>query len=305
MPDLMERLADSLSEMPSICPESGVHRGIDMEMYQRWDALSCSRMTALLRSPAHLRAYLDGEQKDTAALIMGRAIHSAVLEPDDFAKRYGRSSGADRRTKAGKQEWDDLLSQFGDGYVLSAKDYDTAMKIRASVYANRAAAQLLNGDGDIECSVVWDGRYDDDDASLVVRSKARLDRYTPIIAGGAIIDIKTTKDASRREFERSIYAYGYHRKAFVYLEAAHAAGLDAQHFVIIAQEKEAPYAQALYRLTEGAIEAGKEQVYALRRTYAMCEALNEWPSYPQEVQDVALPAYAWGQIDDDLKETAA
>lgn len=297
MPDLMEQLASSLSEPASLpCPAPGVYPGTPMLDYHRWSAASNSRLTKLLRSPAHLKAYLDEPDDDTNALIMGRACHSAILEPDDFAKRYGRSSGADRRTKDGKQEWDDLLAKFGVGYVLKSDDYDGALKMRDAVQSHASASKLLAGDGDVEFSVVWDVETEPG-LGEGVRCKARLDKISPAIAGGVVVDVKTTKDASPRAFERSIFEYGYARQAAMYIDAARAAGYDAEHFVIVAIEKESPWAVAVYRLTEGAIEAGREQVNALLKTYAMCEALQSWPAYGEDVKDISIPVYAWSQLD--------
>jgi hypothetical protein len=38
------------------------------------------------------------------------------------------------------------------------------------------------------------------------------------------------------------------------------------------------------------------------RRYAECLRTDEWPGYPDEVVDIALPHYAWGQIDEQLAE---
>jgi hypothetical protein len=253
--DLMEQLANSLSAPASLpCPEPGVYPGTPVLDYHRWACASNSRLTKLLRSPAHLKAYLDEPDDDTNALTMGRAAHSAILEPEDFA-------------------------------------------MRESVRAHASASKLLAGEGDVEFSIVWDARYDEDDEKAVQRCKARLDKMSPVIAGGVIVDIKTCRSASPRDFERAIFDHGYHRQGALYLDAARAAGLDASHFVIIAVEKEPPYAVAVYRITEGAIEAGYEQIRPLLRTYAMCETLNEWPAFGDDVKDIAIPAYAWTQLD--------
>jgi hypothetical protein len=297
--DLMEQLASSLSEPASLpCPAPGVYPGTGIDAYHKWPCASNSRLSKLLRSPAHLKAYLDEPQDDTAALIMGRAAHSAILEPDSFAKLYGRApDDLDRRTKIGKQTWDDLLNTFGEGFLLKAADYDASLRMRDSVHAHANAAKLLAGDGDVEFSVVWDAHCYGDEKDDLVRCKARLDKFSPAIAGGVIVDVKTTRDASPREFERSIFAYGYHRQAALYLDAAQAAGIDAEHFVIIAVEKESPWAVGVYRLTDGAIEAGREQVMKLLKTYAMCEALQSWPAYGEDVKDIAIPTWAWSQLD--------
>lgn len=300
--DLMQALKDSLAQksgratLPA--PAPGVYANTPMELYHRWNAASNSRLTKLRRSPAHLKAYLDGGDEDTAALIMGRAVHSAILEPDDFAKRYCRGP-EDRRTKEGKAQYEALLATHEPGTILKRDDFEAALHMRDSVHAHVAASELLTGSGDVELSLVWESLIKETDENGVT-CKARLDRINQEYE--AIIDVKSTRDASRREFERSIFEHGYHRQGAFYLHAADVLGIPVKHFVIIAVEKEPPYAVGVYRLTPGAIEAGRDEVFSLLKVYATCEALNEWPAYPQQVEDIALPTYAWGQIEDGIRQ---
>jgi hypothetical protein len=277
-------------------PSPGVYPNVPAATYHTaWRAASNSQLSKLLRSPAHLKSYLDQPQQDTTALVIGRAVHMAILEPDSFTSTYVGAPKLDMRTKAGKETRALLELEHGPDNVLSANDYDTCIKVRDSVLVHSAAAGLLKGLSHTELSVVWD------DVVSGVRCKARFDGLVPEIAGGAIIDIKTTRDASRRAFERSIFSLGYHRQGAFYLQGAAAHGLAVQHYVNIAVEKDGPCAVAVYRISEGAIDAGAEQLTPLLARYHECVTTNTWPGYPDAVQDIALPAYAWGQIDEDLQ----
>jgi hypothetical protein len=178
-------------------------------------------------------------------------------------------------------------------FVLPEEDYTSCLRMRDAVNRHASASRLLSGAGDVELSLVWE------QDGLDVLCKGRLDRLSPGIAGGAIVDIKTTRDASPREFERAIFTHGYHRQAAFYLDGARAHGIPAKHFVIIAVEKEPPYAVAVYRVSEGAIDAGQEQLRVLLAKYAECEQKDEWPAYPDVVRDIALPDWAWKQIDEE------
>lgn len=278
-------------------PGPGVYPGTPMQVYHGWDAASNSRLSRLLKSPAHLKAYMEEPQADTAALALGRAAHSAILEPDDFGTRYRCGPPGDRRTKAVREAWDALEAEVGAGSVLTASDYSACLRMRDSVHGLRAAKSMISGSGEVELSYLWEV-----DGLLC---KGRMDRHSPELAGGAIVDVKTCRSASRREFEKSIFSLGYHRQGAFYLMGAQARRLPARHFVILAVEKTPPYAVAVYRLTEGAIDAGEEQIRPLLSKYAECMARNEWPGFPDEVVDVALPDYAWRQIDDELQEVAA
>ena len=277
----------------------GVHRDVPFGVYTAWDAASNSALGHLQRSPAHLRAYLEEPPADTEALALGRAVHAAILEPELFARSYVRGVDGDGRTKAVKDARAQLALDYPRATVLRPAEYDTCIRMRDSVHAHGRAAGMLAGDGACELSAVWN------DPATGVRCKARFDRHSIDLPGGVIVDVKTTRDASRRAFERSIFAFGYHRQAAMYLEAARVLDVPARHFVLIAIEKEPPYAVAVYRLTEGAIDAGAEQMRALLARYRVCRETGEWPGYPDEVQDIALPPWAWAQAAEEAEEARA
>lgn len=274
-------------------PEPGIYNNVPMSEYHKWPAISNSGLGHLSRSPAHYKAYLDEPPADTKAFQFGRAVHSAILEPDVFKDQYVCAPPLDRRTKAGKEAWAVLVEERGAENILAESDYLTCLKMRASVWKRKAATGLLGGDGNCEVSAIF---VDD---TTGVTCKVRADRISPKLAGGTIVDLKTTTDASLLNFEKSIFNFGYHRQGAFYLAGFYAAGIDVQHFSIIAVEKTPPYEVGVYRLTEGAIEAGMEQVNRLMSIYAECKEKDEWPGYPDKVKDIALPAWAWNRIEDE------
>ncbi len=280
-------------------PEPGMYPGVPMHEYHAWEAVSNSQLSRLARTPAHLRAYLTSSPKETTAMVLGRAAHAAILEPEEFEVRYRRMSWPDKRTKAGKAEWEKLCAEVGAEYVLRPADYDACLGMREAVHCLRRAHGLISGNGQVELSCAWN------DKRTGILCKGRMDRHSPEIADGAIVDLKTTKDASRRSFERTIFRYGYHRQAALYLRGAQALGLAARHYAILAMEKESPYATAVYRLTEPVVEAGDRQLDVLLDRYAQCVRQDAWPAFPDKVMDVALPDWAWGVIDEDIKEAVA
>jgi exodeoxyribonuclease VIII len=281
-------------------PKVGVHRGVPAPTYHTWDAASNSRLGKLKRSPAHLRASLDeAPGKESPALKIGRAVHAAVLEPEVFAADWVAGPPGDRRTKEVRYVWEELEAKFGAEYVLKPADYAMACRVRDSVWARRSARALLDGDGDLELSMVWQ----DPDTGLLC--KGRYDRLSPLLAGGTIVDLKTTQDASLFAFERSIFNFGYHRQAAMYLDAAEALGVAVEHYTIIAVEKAPPYEVAVYRLTEGAVDGGREELKPLLATYAECQSTGHWPGYADRVRDISLPPWAWNRITEELAAEGA
>jgi len=284
--------------MPGIStPSPGVYPGVSPVEYHQWSAASNSALNHLIRSPAHMETYMKEPLAETPALLLGRAIHAAVLEPDRFKAEYGMMpAGLKRTTKEGKETWTELVETFGEGNVLSADDYGICIRTRKRVHAKKTAHALIAGEGDVELSMVWE------DEETGVLCKARWDRHSPEIAGGAIVDLKTTRDASPRDFERAIFSYGYHRQAAMYLMGAKALKLPVRHYSIIAVEKEPPFGVAVYRITEGTVDASEDQVKALLRRYAECMESGEFPDYPDEVRDIAVPDWAWRVMEEQIWE---
>ena len=304
--EISAKLNAALKERP--VPEVGIHPNTSHAEYLRWAGASNSRLSKLKRSPAHLKAYLDEPDQDSDALRIGRAVHSAILEPDSFTGVYvvaGQCTGV-KKDKARCVNNGKSLTNEGwrcdvhpgalkdlSKAVISASDYAICLKARDAVHAHASAHRLLIGEGQNELSLAWV------DTESGVLCKARHDRHSPVIAGGAVVDVKTTGDASPRAFERSIYKYSYEVQGAHYLSGATELHLPADHFVIVAVEKEPPFGVAVYRLNEAALDAGEEQRRRLLSLYAECERTGLYPCYADEVRDAFLPDFAWRQIEEE------
>lgn len=270
-------------------PDVGLHRGVPAVIYHGWAGASQSRLKLMRdKSPAHVRWDMEHPSEQTAALILGAAVHTAVLEPDLFPQLYVRAPAGDRRTKAVKDAWATLEDLHPNATLLAPKDFDTCIAIRDAVAAHPATQHMLEGDA--ECSAVWR----DEETGVLCRG-----RFDDLAAGiGAITDLKTTTDASPFRFPRTVYDYGYHIQAAMYLRGAAALGLNVDSFGIIAVEKEPPYAVAVYQLEPAAIYDGGRELDKLLAQWAECERTGCWPSYDTNIVKIDLPAWAPKQINE-------
>lgn len=286
----------------------GVYEGVSSEAYHALPYCSNSRLTLLKRSPAHLRADLAAPAEVTDAMRIGTAIHSAVLEPADFAARYTVAGQCDAVKKDGERCTHNGVARVGgiwgcgvkghtpDGErdrleIITRADYAACRAVAGAVQAHPKVGRLLTGDGMNELTVIWD------DAETGVRCKARIDRLAKHPkAGGVLVDLKTTADAREQAFGRKVYDLGYYRQFGMYQDALRAHGVDTLHMVIIAIERDAPYAVAGYRLSEAAADAGREELRVLMRRYAECAERDEWPGYPDDITELSLPDWAWSQL---------
>lgn len=83
---------------------------LDEEDYRALPHLNQSILKHGLRSMLHMKTAMEAPPKTTDALIFGQLFHTLVLEPDTYAKQFAVAPEVDRRTKAGKQEWEDFLA---------------------------------------------------------------------------------------------------------------------------------------------------------------------------------------------------
>lgn len=293
-------------------PPPGIYENVPAEVYHLWDAVSNSRLSLLARSPAHLKAAIDNPKPSTPAQRLGTATHAAVLEPDQFPKRFVTA----QRCEALKKD-NERCNSMGSilhpemgwlcgthkvaGYqmpltitVLSPENYAHCLGVQAAFRANgRAWNTLHTGQVSKEVCIVWI------DEATGLTCKARLDVLAFDLDGGTIVDLKSTVDARPQPFGVSIYKFGYHRQGAMYVPGAQSQGLAINHYGVIAFEKEPPYAMGLYRLDVGAMDAGEVEVRNLMKLYAECLKKNEWPTTPAYSplwEDISIPSWAFERV---------
>lgn len=261
-------------------PNDGIHIGITDDQYHQPElgVLSNSAIKHVLRSPAHYRAWIEGQiNLDSPALRFGRALHCAVLTPFLFLQQYvAAPEFGDCRVKQNKVRRDEWRAANADLIHLSADDFVVLQGISRSVRANSTATKLLSESGQSEVAVRWhDGS---------VPCKAKLDRLTD----SAIIDIKSCVDASPSGFQRSVETYGYHIQAAMYLGGAEQCGLSERPFNFIAVEKTPPFAVGVYTLDSAAILAGKLRVQQATNAIRHCLETGDWPGYADGEVELTL-----------------
>lgn len=240
--------------------------------------LSSTDIRRLLRSPAHFK---NPTPVDTAATRFGTLVHAFVLLPHVAEARYRPRADVDGRTKEGKavRDWEaSLTAQQGIQFVNRA-DYDAAVSIATSVRSHLGATSLLAG-GVAEISGVIDGFCD-------VNARIRPDYLTD----GHIVDLKTCQDARPDAFVRSVVNYGYEVQAAYYLDVAEAIDGKKRKFYWCAVEKDAPYAVTVYEASDAMIERGRAQYKRAIELYLECAALDLWPAYSQQIQQLELPGW--------------
>lgn len=117
-------------------------------------AIGHSGIVKMLKSPAHLREYLDHPHMPTPAMAFGTAVHTFVLEQERFADEFVVAEKFDRRTKEGKEAAARFEEANQGKALITSEEMDTLNRVRSAVHSHLGAAKLLR-QGDAELSAFW------------------------------------------------------------------------------------------------------------------------------------------------------
>lgn len=240
---------------------------ISFEEYQAIDAINMSKLKDIKRSPAHFYAQhlspLRVPFKDTNALRFGRMVHTYILEPHLFDDEYPSATLAEK-------------------YQLKS--------ISDKLFSKQISQLLLRLGVKKETTLVWS------DAEAGVICKGRLDAMIEPcneFQSGLIIDLKTTKNGSSGEFQKSAYNYGYQNSAAWYCK-----GFQQFYktdvfppFIYFVLEKEPPFEVAFYVADMDFINFGFKENDAMLTLYKKCVDNNNWPGYSDDIQELSLPGW--------------
>lgn len=219
--------------------------------------------------------------KPTEAMRFGSALHARVLEPDTWQDQVAVAPDVDRRTKAGKAEWQVFLDlAAGDKIVINQEQAEQMERMIAGIHANPFARSLLTASGRSEFAVRWqiDG----------VPVKCRFDR---LLDAGLVIDLKTTSDPSPEAFGRSAYNFGYYRQGWIYQRGAVEMGVEGPEFLHLAC---GPHECAVYELDDHALQLGEQQVRQALADLRRCRETGDWSSpLSGRINTLSLPRWAF------------
>lgn len=268
---------------------------IPFKKYLEIDAVNNSYLGKLAKCPANALI----EDEDTEALGFGRALHTFVLEGQSvFAEQFVvLASGLKRNTKIGKEAHTTLQLSNPDKEIIKEDDFDKIKEMDIAIRSHPVAREILEGSVMREVTMTWTDR------ETGLPCKGRLD-IRPPLDKRALVDLKSTIDASPRGFRGSVWKYSYHRQGAFYLDGANAS-LDDEHkidtievyteqgqvafdaFIFIAVEKKAPYRVEVYSLSDGFIEKGRTEYKDLLKLHQECTESGKFPNYTStEVEEL-------------------
>lgn len=257
--------------------------------YHAGPGISKSHLDVIAKgSPKHYwYKYLNPDrvrEEPTPQMVMGTAVHTAILEPDLFPSEVIESPEFDRRSKNGRAEYEDFKLQNVGRIVLSPEDYKTCLSVRDAVYAHPLASALMNATGQAEQSFY---AIDTETGELI---KCRTDYMHE--TGEIIVDVKTTEDASPTGFAKSCANFRYpvqpahYNHVFDELYGEH-----PKTWAFLAVEKKPPYAVGVYCLNDIDLQVAQAAARRDLNIIHYHKQLGVWPDYGTEPKELVLPSW--------------
>jgi len=217
------------------------------------------------------------EREETAAMQYGTLLHSLIL--DGKASYHAKPDGMSFASKDGKA-WREAHQDLP---IISQGESDSLQRTAGELLKHPVASKLF-GEGRSEVSMF--GIHAE--TNTIIKGRADW------IGSGRIVDIKTTADASNKGLSKSIYNFGYHRQAWLYLELAKQNALELGQFVFIAIEKGPVPLINVRALSPTAIEQGGIEINSQLRDLAECRRTGIWKDYSADnIGEIDLPTWAY------------
>lgn len=261
--------------------------GMPFDQYAEIDALNGSLAKEALRSVTKAAYYRQQDRPRTEALLFGTAYHTVILEfdrvpevlvsaTDAKGKEFGTGS-----TSQAAREW---IAQHPQQVAVNGDDMAALTGMRQRLERDGG----LPGEGWLcEVVVLW---VDDG-----VPCKARIDGLKLMDNEAIVLELKSTRDASYKGFQRQLANLGYHVSAAHYVSGVLAATGIAPEFYFLAQEKEPPHDYLFVKAATGLLLKGEDKCAKARDLWKRTQGFNDVSKVevvtPEEID---LPRWALG-----------
>ena len=252
--------------------------------YRAREGLSSSDIKMLLENPYK---YKIGHKKPKSEnLALGSAVHSLILEPENFKRDFLVMPDLNLRTKDGKEEKAKLEYEAESSGKILIKDesYKKALDIVDNFKQRSIFEMFKNGVAEASFFTEIQG----------IECKARPDYF--IQDKGIILDLKTTSQengASPDNFLKAIANFKYYIQAKWYMLLT-----GAKEFYFVVLETESPYMLGVYELDKVSLDFAEKEIL---RAFEVFRNLDKFQSIfldnldYSKVQTLTLPNYVYYQ----------
>lgn len=273
------------------------------------DYISKSGLTLLKQSPAHFKY---GEPPaETPDMLFGRMYHCFILQPEKFEKEYFileeeeiinslllKGFKSPRSTGEYKAWMKDIEEKASGKTIISKADFERLKEMRERLMEHPYTKMLLSS-GIAEQGIMGKIQTSVGEIGVKFIPDQRNDKKR------IILELKTARNASRKEFPKEAVKHDYHIQAAMYsdlMELFYGDNRPVKFFFIV-QEKEKPYAFNLFEPSAQFIQQGRYEYQLLMQLYKYCLDNDYWPGYQvfcsnkYGIEEMKLPSWGIENVD--------
>lgn len=269
--------------------KQGIVLESNAEYHASKEYVSKSMLAKMAICPKYFKWCLENEEKDTEALVIGSAFHKLVLEPQEFGKEFVVMPQIDRRTKAGKETYEEFLKTAQGRGVITQEQYAIINEMSNEILCNELATILT--DGTVETSMYG---TDEVTGELI---KTRPDCYRMVDGKLIISDLKSCRSALTEDFTRDCFKFGYDLQAYMYCyNASRVLNIPIEdiEFYFVAVGKTPPYLINILKVTDEMFERGEVLYRKYMGMYHEAKTTNNWWGLNGKrnlINELTLPSY--------------
>ena len=223
-------------------------------------------------SPFHYLWSKNNAEKETDDLIVGNAIHCAILQPNLFDKKFAVAPKVDRRKTEDKIIWNEFVEASKGKSVLTDEQFDLVLQCSSAIKDNKYFKSITDKNDEIIIESAGNCEF----AGSVI--KGRIDLYNK--TKNVIFDIKSCKDLPTRS-QMSKYASNrlHYMQGFFYSEIVMKCyDLKERPDVVFGYvHKKAPFTIGLSQFGPIYINKAHEELSSALCRFENCKANNSFP----------------------------
>lgn len=234
-------------------------------------AISKSRLAKMSVCPQYFKWCEDNPQEPSEDLIVGSAFHKLVLETETFGAEFVVMPEINRRTKEGKELYEQFLIASNGRDVLTQEQYQMICGMRDSVLSNKYAVALLKG--------YHEHSFYTEDELTNEKIKVRPDCYRSVQDRIVITDLKSCRSATTESFMKDVLKFSYDLQSYMYTSTvAKVLNVPKENvdFIFIAVEKKPPYMVNILQADQFVLERGEALFREYIGNYHECKETNNW-----------------------------
>jgi len=271
-----------LEELRALARDGKLHRQffqLDDSVYRDGPGLSHSDIKEIFepKTPQNFRAKLGKTREPTDAMKIGSATHLGILQHEEFLKRVRVLPDINRRTKAGKEEYENFHAENADKIILKNDDLERIEGMAEKVLNHPRLSGLINNPH----NMIEHCGYLNIDKTLC---KFKPDLLNAKL--GLIVDIKTTQSGHYHAFRREISDYCYDSQAAFYCHCAKEIFQCDFQFMWLAIEKFPPFDVYLYYPAPRMVSRAMEKVFDALSLIDKCYRENNFPGVAVEAREI-------------------